>query len=170
MISLAVTATRDRGLEWRAEARLLTRHYGRRVWVLPMQPVSVNQRKHEGHLSPTLTRVHELALCDAIVDTVTKRSDGQRVARVDVRIGHFRQVVPDSLVFCWELVTKGTDLDGCELVIDHVPAAIACQECGELTTLDLPILLCGACDSADVAIVSGEEFMIASIDRTQGAC
>lgn len=114
--------------------------------------------------------MHELALCEAIVETVTRRADGQRVERVDVRIGHFRQVVPDSLQFSWALLTDGTDLAGCELVIDHVPAVIRCEACGEQTTLDMPILLCRKCDCTNVTLVSGEEFLIASLDRTQEFC
>lgn len=111
--------------------------------------------------------MHELALCEAIADTVARHADGQAVKRVEVRIGHFRQVVPDSLQFSWELLTEGTDLAGCELVIDHVPAVITCGACGDQTTLDLPIMLCRGCDSTDVTLVSGEEFQIASIDRAR---
>ncbi|CAN5535881.1 hydrogenase maturation nickel metallochaperone HypA [soil metagenome] len=114
--------------------------------------------------------MHELALCQAIVDTVERHADGRRVARVEVRIGHFRQVVPDSLQFSWQMITTGTDLADCALAIDHVPAVIECRACGHLTTLELAILLCGKCDSSDVALVSGEEFQIASIDRTREAC
>jgi hydrogenase nickel incorporation protein HypA/HybF len=47
--------------------------------------------------------VHELAIAQAIVDAVTRHSDHHQVTRVDVRIGHFRQVVPDSLQFSWAL-------------------------------------------------------------------
>ncbi|MGI8753377.1 MAG: hydrogenase maturation nickel metallochaperone HypA [Acidimicrobiales bacterium] len=111
--------------------------------------------------------MHELALCEAIAATVTGHAEGQAVERVEVRIGHFRQVVPDSLQFSWGLLTEGTDLAACELVIDHVPAVISCQACGEQTTLDLPIMLCRSCDSTDVTLVSGEEFQIASIDRVR---
>jgi hydrogenase nickel incorporation protein HypA/HybF len=114
--------------------------------------------------------MHELALCEAIVDSVTRHAVGQRVERVEVRIGHFRQVVPDSLQFSWELLTAGTDLAGCELAIDHVPAVISCRGCGQQTTLDAPILLCRGCDSSDVTLVSGEEFLIASIDRAREVC
>ncbi len=110
--------------------------------------------------------MHELALCQAIVDTVTRHADGHQAQRVEVRIGHFRQVVPDSLQFSWELLTSGTELDGCRLVIDHVPAVVVCQRCTNATRLDLPILVCGSCESTDVALVSGEEFLVASIDRT----
>lgn len=113
------------------------------------------------------TSMHELSLCQAIVDTVTAHADGQHVERVEVRIGHFRQVVPDSLLFSWELLTADTDLAGCELIIDHVPAVITCRSCGQDSTLETPIMLCRSCDSSDVNLVSGEEFLIASIDRTQ---
>ena len=51
--------------------------------------------------------MHELALCQAIVDTVERHAGGRRVEQVDVRIGHFRQVVPDSLQFSWELLDGG---------------------------------------------------------------
>jgi hydrogenase nickel incorporation protein HypA/HybF len=111
--------------------------------------------------------MHELAMCEAIVDTVTQRADGRRVDRVQVRIGYFRQVVPDSLQFSWELLTEGTDLAGCALDIDHVPAIVECRSCGSRTTLHMPILLCSACDGSDVDLLTGEEFLIASIDRVE---
>jgi hydrogenase nickel incorporation protein HypA/HybF len=114
--------------------------------------------------------MHELALCQAIADTVSQRAEGQIVTRVEVRIGHFRQVVPDSLLFSWELLTAGTQLDSCELAIDHVPAVIDCRACGQMSTLDLPILLCRSCESSEVTLVSGEEFLITSIDRTREVC
>ena len=108
--------------------------------------------------------MHELALGQAIVDTIGRRSNGGAVRRVAVRIGHFRQVVPDSLQFAWEMLTEGSKLAGCRLDIDHVPAVVACRSCEARTTLDLPILMCEACESVDVELVSGEEFMIATID------
>ena len=73
-------------------------------------------------------------------------------------------------MFSWELLTDGTDLAGCALAVDHVPAVVECRACGGTTTLDLPILVCGACGSSDVELVSGEEFLIASIDRAQEVC
>lgn len=111
--------------------------------------------------------MHELAVAQAIADTVVARAEGHRVDRVEVRIGHFRQIVPDSLQFSWGLLTENTGLAGCALVIDHVAAVIACDACGEETTLDLPILLCRDCGSSDVKLVSGEEFAVVSIDRAR---
>ena len=58
----------------------------------------------------------------------------------------------------------GTDLDGCQLDVDHVPAVVACSACGEKSTLELPILVCGSCSSLDVHLVSGDEFDLAFFD------
>jgi hydrogenase nickel incorporation protein HypA/HybF len=109
--------------------------------------------------------VHELSLAQAIVDTVCERAPAPRdVRRVTVRIGYLRQVVPDSLLFSWELLIEGTDLAGSALDIEHVPAVVHCRACGASTTLELPVLLCSRCSSDDVELVSGEEFLLVSMD------
>ena len=108
--------------------------------------------------------MHELSLCDAILGTTMKHADGRPVTQVTVRIGHLRQVVPDALRFGWELLTEPTDLKGCELVIEQIPATVECRECRAVTTLDMPILVCGTCGSFEVTLLSGEEFL----DRVDG--
>jgi hydrogenase nickel incorporation protein HypA/HybF len=108
--------------------------------------------------------VHELSLSRAIADVVSEHAGGRGVTRVRVQVGHLRQVVPSSLEFCWRMVTDGTELDGCPLDIDHVPAVALCPRCQARTSLDSPVLLCGACGSRDVGLISGEEFLVASID------
>jgi hydrogenase nickel incorporation protein HypA/HybF len=107
--------------------------------------------------------VHELSVCEAIVGTAMQRADGRAVKQVTVRIGHLRQVVPDALQFGWEILTGDTALKGCELVVEQIPAKVACRLCQAETTLDLPILMCGACESFDVTLLSGEEFLIVSM-------
>src|SRR5690349_14858384 len=104
--------------------------------------------------------MHELALCEAVADTVLRHAGGRPVSRGEVRIGHFRQVGPDSMQFSWKLLTGGGAVDGCELAIDHVAAVLVCRLCGQETALGGPILLCGACDSADVELVGGDEFVV----------
>jgi hydrogenase nickel incorporation protein HypA/HybF len=111
--------------------------------------------------------VHELSLCDAIVGKAAKHAGGRTVKQVTVRIGHLRQVVPDALQFSWEVVTDSTDLKGAELVIEQVPAVVECTECGERTTLDLPILACGSCQSFEVKLISGEEFLVVSMELAE---
>ena len=108
--------------------------------------------------------MHELALCEAIVDTVTHHARGRRVRQVNLRIGHFRQVVPDTLTFCWDVWVRNTELESSVLSIASVPAALECGECASTTTLVDPYRLCGSCGSADVTMISGEEFLVESLD------
>ncbi len=113
--------------------------------------------------------MHELSVCDAIVGTTRQRAEGRPVTQVTVRIGHLRQVVPDALQFAWEVLTERTELNGCELVIEQVPATVKCQKCLTETTLDMPILMCGACASFDVVLLSGEEFLIVSMQVAESS-
>jgi hydrogenase nickel incorporation protein HypA/HybF len=109
-------------------------------------------------------RVHELSLCEAIAATVTRHAGERTASCVVMRIGHLRQVVPDSLSFCWTMLTDGTDLEGCTLEIEQVPAVIRCAGCGAETTLDVPLMVCSSCSSDDVTLLSGEEFLVVSLD------
>jgi hydrogenase nickel incorporation protein HypA/HybF len=113
--------------------------------------------------------VHELSIAQAILEHVEARSAGQPVRRVHVRVGHLRQVVPDSLRFSWEMVTAGTDLDGAELVVEEVPAVVQCRACGASTTLTLPVLACSSCEGHDVELQSGEELDLGWLDVAEGA-
>ncbi len=103
------------------------------------------------------------------METVAGHADGRPVRSVNLTIGHFRQVVPDTLQFCWQARTAGTDFEGCELHVDHVPATVSCRQCGATTTLAHPILRCGSCQSIDVVLKSGEEFVIESFDLATGS-
>jgi hydrogenase nickel incorporation protein HypA/HybF len=108
--------------------------------------------------------MHELSLCQAIADTAQQRAAGRPVRQVNVRIGHLRQVVPDSLTFAWDLLIEGTDLAGSTLEVDHVPAVVVCGGCGESTTLEWPVLACGQCASHDVQLISGDELLLVSLE------
>ena len=111
--------------------------------------------------------MHELSLCEAIAATVTKHAGHRSAAGVVVRIGHLRQVVPDALSFCWTMLTEGTDLETCALEIEQVPAVIRCAGCGAKTTLDVPLMICPACESDDVTLLSGEEFQVVSLELSE---
>lgn len=108
--------------------------------------------------------MHELSLCSAIAETAIEHADGRAVNKINLRIGHFRQVIPETLQFCWEMRPMDGVLEHSELVIDYVPAVLQCNACGTSTVLSVPVLVCGNCASADAELSSGEEFLIESID------
>ena len=108
--------------------------------------------------------MHEMSLCEAIAGAVNRHAGGKPVTSVLVRIGHLRQVVPDALIFCWQMLATGTELEGSVLEVESVPATVACKACGVETTLDMPIVACGECFSRDVELLTGEEFAVVSLE------
>jgi len=108
--------------------------------------------------------MHELAIAQAIVDIAVGHARGRPVARVEVRVGHLRQVVPDALAFSFELVAQGTVAQAAELVLEEVPPAGRCRTCGAQGPLDALPLRCAACGGWDVDVTAGEELLVDAIE------
>jgi hydrogenase nickel incorporation protein HypA/HybF len=108
--------------------------------------------------------MHELSIAEAIVAIVDRHAEGRRVSRVEVSVGHLRQVVPTALSFAFELVAQGTALEGAELVLEHVPAAGRCRACAAESGLDGFPLACRECGAHDVEVIAGEELLVESLD------
>lgn len=81
---------------------------------------------------------------------------------VRVRVGALTAVVPESMRFCFTLVTEGTVAEGALLEIDQPRGTASCRGCGADFTLDDLVLLC-SCGSADVEVTSGRELEIVSM-------
>jgi hydrogenase nickel incorporation protein HypA/HybF len=108
--------------------------------------------------------MHELSIAGAIVAIAARHAAGRRVTVVDVRVGHLRQVVPDSLAFAFELVAEGTEIEGAQLVLHEVPAAGRCRVCATEGPLTEFPLHCGACGGLDVEVIQGEELLVDSLE------
>jgi hydrogenase nickel incorporation protein HypA/HybF len=104
--------------------------------------------------------VHELSIADSVVRVATRHARGRRVARVELRVGHLRQVVPSALDFAFTLVAEGTPLEGAELSIEEVAAAGVCRACGAEGPLPEFPLSCSACGDLNVEVVRGEELLV----------
>lgn len=106
--------------------------------------------------------MHELAIAQGIIDTVTDRLPGSRVSLVSLEVGPLSGVVADSLRFCFDLATEGTGLAGARLEIHEPPARCRCRLCDGEFSADGPVPLC-ACGSADVTVLSGQDLRIISV-------
>lgn len=107
--------------------------------------------------------MHELAITQQVVDTITERTSGAQVTLVRLDIGKLSGVVPDAVAFCFELVADGTPLQDARLEISEPPGRALCRGCGDEFALDQLIVLC-ACGSADVEVLAGQELAIRSVE------
>ncbi len=109
--------------------------------------------------------MHELSLCQAIAGVVKPYADGRHVDIVRVRVGALRQVVPESLTFCWTLVRDYEDMPDAELELEFVTAEVQCRSCDQLSMITSQwCLLCPRCESADVKVLRGDEFLVTSLE------
>ena len=107
--------------------------------------------------------MHELSISRSILDAAIAHADGRRVLSVDVTVGALRQVVPGSLAFYFEIVARGTACEGARLQTRLARARLRCA-CGEEWELREPSFRCPRCAGADVAVLSGEELTVDSIE------
>ena len=113
--------------------------------------------------------MHELSVSSAVVDTVLKHAEGRRVTVVSLRIGHLRQVVPESLAFYFELVSRETLCEGARLEQELVPARLRCAPCGREWDPEDAWFRCAVCGGAG-DVIAGGELEVESIEVEEAAC
>lgn len=111
--------------------------------------------------------MHELSLCEAIAGVVRPHAAGRRVDVVRVQVGALRQVVPESLEFCWTVIREYEDMPDAQLELEFVAAEVECRGCGQRSQIESRwSVCCPQCGSADVDVVRGNEFQVMSLDVT----
>ena len=108
--------------------------------------------------------MHELSIAESVVGIASRQANGRRVTKVQMRVGHLRQVVPSALAFGFGLLAEGTPVEGAELEVEQVPAEARCRGCGVESRLDGFPLLCKGCGSFDLEILKGQELMVDSLE------
>jgi hydrogenase nickel incorporation protein HypA/HybF len=112
--------------------------------------------------------MHELSIAEAVVRIACAHAGERRVTRVELKVGHLRQVVPSALEFAFGLVTEGTQADGAELAIEVIPAAGVCRACGIESELTGFPLCCERCGGVELELVRGEELLVDTLELEDG--
>ncbi|MBI4971457.1 MAG: hydrogenase maturation nickel metallochaperone HypA [Candidatus Omnitrophica bacterium] len=111
---------------------------------------------HEGNFTEQIVA--------AILSELKKHPKG-KVKQIKVKVGEMLHLEPESVKMHFELLTKGTRLEGIGLDLEEVPVTVCCLDCraeGQVT--DHHLLLCDNCDSRNVKITSGNNILIDSIE------
>ncbi len=111
--------------------------------------------------------MHELSIAASVVEIACRHASGRRVTKVQLKVGHLRQVVPSALTFSFELVAQGTPVEGAELEIEPVAAIGICRRCGIESQLEMFPLQCRSCGEFDLQIVAGEELVVESLEMEE---
>lgn len=106
--------------------------------------------------------MHELAIAESLVEAVQARTGQRTVRSIQMQVGRLSGVVPDALVFAFELAAQGTPLEGAQLLIDEPAGRVHCRTCQVDQDKDDLILLC-ECGSADLEVTAGRELTLLSV-------
>ena len=110
--------------------------------------------------------MHELSITTEVVNIVSNRLkewDYPKVKRVVVEVGKLTAILPDAMLFCFDLCSKGTPVEGATLNIIEVAAHGLCKSCSREIRSEQPYVLC-ECGSADIDWRSGQELRIKELE------
>jgi hydrogenase nickel incorporation protein HypA/HybF len=111
--------------------------------------------------------MHELAVTENILEIATRhglQAQAKRVTDIYIDIGKLSSIVDDSIQFYWDIISEDTICLGAKLHFQRLPAKIKCLSCENIFELDDGLAPCPSCGSAQISVISGEEFSLQSID------
>ncbi len=112
--------------------------------------------------------MHEMGIATEIVrivnDSIPADITAPKVAKVNLKVGKLAAVVPQSLLFCFEIAAKETPAEGALLDIEEIPVTARCYTCEAEWEVDRPVFQCPRCDGTKVEMLTGRELDIESIE------
>lgn len=112
--------------------------------------------------------MHELSLAHGIVvlaAEAARKAEATRVVAVHLKVGRLAGIEPGALLFCYDIASKGTPLEGSRLEIEDVPLVLWCSHCLEEVTLSgVQSFRCPKCQTPSGEVRSGREMQIESLE------
>lgn len=116
--------------------------------------------------------MHEVSIISDLVFAVLKelkKYELVKVEEVTLVIGEMTNLGEEQMEFAYEIVTKGTELEGSKLIIEYEKIMVKCLECdyeGGVRMLkndygehDIPVISCPKCNGR-VKIIAGQACMV----------
>jgi hydrogenase nickel incorporation protein HypA/HybF len=111
--------------------------------------------------------MHEMSICESVVQVLEEQAAAQQFARVKLvrlEVGPFSGVELEALRFCFDAVTRGTLAEGAALEIVTPPAAAWCLPCGKAVAIKERHDECPECGGFQLQITGGTELRIKELE------
>jgi hydrogenase nickel incorporation protein HypA/HybF len=108
--------------------------------------------------------MHEMGLCEAILEAALRRANGRAVKTVRVRVGG-HPVNPGVIDQAFRLAAAGTAAADADIDLIMTPPTVRCRGCGARATVTdaFDLAVCSQCGSVDVEVVGTDEVVLESI-------
>lgn len=111
--------------------------------------------------------MHEMSLTESVIGIVeeeARRQNFVRVRAVVLEIGALACAEPESMRFCFDVVSRGTPAEGARLDIVLVPGAGWCFDCERTVVLTERFGACPACGQSRVRMTAGDELRVRELE------
>lgn len=111
--------------------------------------------------------MHELAVCQALMDQVQNIAEDRNassVAVIIIGIGPLSGIETDLLKNAYPIASAGTVAEHAELVIKNLPVQISCKACNKESSVPPNKLVCPHCGDWQTTLVSGDELLLMSVE------
>ena len=111
--------------------------------------------------------MHEMAICESILDIIKEQSRAQnftRVERICLEIGPLAGVEIDALEFGFDVVMRNSIAEGAKLEVHECQAEAWCMQCAKTVPIRQRFDACSECGSHQLQVTSGEELRIKELE------
>ncbi len=112
--------------------------------------------------------MHEMGIVQSIMDILEQQAQthgAKRIVKVSLEFGALTAIMPESIRFAFEVLSRGTVAEGAELHVTMIPILARCYDCGHEQVMDQYQPHCPACESGALQIIQGrDEMRIASME------
>ncbi len=111
--------------------------------------------------------MHELAICQSLmeqVESIANERDAKTVTSITIGIGPLSGVEFQLLKNAYPIASAGTVAEDAELIIEHLPIKVRCNQCGAESDALPNKLTCKQCGDWRTTLISGDEMMLMSLE------
>jgi hydrogenase nickel incorporation protein HypA/HybF len=112
--------------------------------------------------------MHEASIAISLLETVSglcQKEGYNSIELVRLKVGKASGLLPDALLFAFDIAKAGTIASQAELIIEHVAIGGFCAECGsQFESEERYIYSCPACKSTAIKITRGDELQIIDME------
>ena len=112
--------------------------------------------------------MHEASIAISLIKTVSdlcQQEGYNSIESVRIKVGKAAGILPDALLFAFDIAKAGTLASQAELIIEYIPLGGFCRECGsELESEERYIFSCPDCKSSRIKITRGDELQIVDME------
>jgi len=112
--------------------------------------------------------MHEASIAISLIETISdlcQKEGYNSIEMVRLKVGRVSGILPDALLFAFDIAKAGTIANEAELCIEYVALGGVCRDCGsQFETEERYIYSCPTCKSGCIKITKGDELQIIDME------